>query len=105
MVDDPAKLSRRAIRQIEQAGNELWFSPLSIWELVLLREKRRISLNQSVARWFQETIGRASLHEAAMTADVALESEAAVLPYADPVDRLLVATARVHDLTLLTADE
>jgi PIN domain nuclease of toxin-antitoxin system len=40
-----------------------------------------------------------------LTHAIARESGRVVLPHRDPADRLLVATARVLDLTLVTADE
>jgi PIN domain nuclease of toxin-antitoxin system len=36
--------------------------------------------------------------------EVAVESRAIRLPHQDPADRFLAATARVHDLALVTAD-
>jgi PIN domain nuclease of toxin-antitoxin system len=43
--------------------------------------------------------------EAPLTGEVAIQSRHVNLPYQDPVDRFLVATALVYDLTLVTADE
>jgi len=40
-----------------------------------------------------------------LTHEVALASEAVVLPHRDPADTFLAATAKVYDLTLVTADE
>jgi PIN domain nuclease of toxin-antitoxin system len=45
------------------------------------------------------------MKDATLTYDIAVETERVTLPHRDPVDRLLVATARVLDLTLVTADE
>jgi PIN domain nuclease of toxin-antitoxin system len=36
---DPQKLRRRLIRQLEDPANELWLSPISTWEVVMLAEK------------------------------------------------------------------
>ena len=43
--------------------------------------------------------------EAPLTHEVALASDAVVLPHRDPADTFLAATAKVYDLTLVTADE
>ncbi|MHC1729434.1 MAG: PIN domain-containing protein [Syntrophobacteraceae bacterium] len=40
-----------------------------------------------------------------VTHDVAVQSRFLALPHQDPADRFLVATALIHDLTLVTADE
>ena len=39
-----------------------------------------------------------------LTHAVALESRRVKLPHRDPADRFLAATARVHDVALVTAD-
>jgi PIN domain nuclease of toxin-antitoxin system len=45
------------------------------------------------------------MREAQITYQVAQETARVQLPHRDPADRFLVATARVFDLTLATADE
>jgi PIN domain nuclease of toxin-antitoxin system len=45
------------------------------------------------------------MHEAPVTYQVAEETARVSLPHRDPADRFLVATARVFDLTLVTADQ
>jgi PIN domain nuclease of toxin-antitoxin system len=44
------------------------------------------------------------MREAQITYQVAQETARVQLPHRDPADRFLVATARVFDLTLVTAD-
>jgi PIN domain nuclease of toxin-antitoxin system len=46
----------------------------------------------------------APLHEAPLTNEIALATRSIVLPHRDPADRLLLATALIHGLTLVTAD-
>ena len=102
---DPAKLSRRVARELENSDNELWLSPISVWELMILVDKGRIVLNSDVGEWIKEAHNKVPLREAPITNDIALEMRAIRLPHRDPADRFLVATARVLDLTLVTADE
>lgn len=40
-----------------------------------------------------------------MTHEVAIESRRIALSHQDPADRLIAATARIYELTLVTADE
>jgi len=47
----------------------------------------------------------APLDEALLSHDIAAASGDVDLPHPDPADRLLVATARVLGLTLVTSDE
>jgi PIN domain nuclease of toxin-antitoxin system len=98
----PEKLSARVRRALENEANEIWFSPVSIWELVLLVEKRRMALGCDVGEWVTKAV--APLREAPLTAQIVLETARFRLPHPDPADRFLVATARSLGLTLVTSD-
>jgi len=98
----PEKLSARVARALENKANEVWLSPVSIWELVLLVEKRGIPLGCDVLEWI--TKAGALRKEAPLTAEIVLETARFSLPHPDPADRFLVATARSLGLTLVTSD-
>ena len=101
---EPARLSRRVRAELESPDNELWLSPVSTWELLVLIEKGRISVDKDPVAWVTDVSRTVATREAALTHEVAIESRAVDLPHQDPVDRFLAATARVYDLTLVTAD-
>ena len=105
MMIEPTQLSPRVARALDDPQAELWLSPISVWELLMLTQKRRMELNEDPVAWAQYTIGKLSLHEAPLTFEVALETSALKLPHSDPADRFLVASAKVFDLTLVTADQ
>jgi PIN domain nuclease of toxin-antitoxin system len=102
---EPWKLSSEVTRELASPGNELWVSPVSIWEIIVLLEKRRIDLKQDFGRWVEESSRDLDLREAVLTLEVAHEVRFTILGHRDPADRFLVATAKVYDLTLVTADE
>lgn len=101
---EPDHLTRRVRKALESAANELWLSPVSTWELLLLIQKGRVVVDREPARWVEEALQALPYREAALTHQVALESRVVELPHRDPVDRFLAASARVHGLTLVTAD-
>jgi len=100
----PAKLSSRVRAELESPDNELWLSPVSTWELLILIEKGRVSVDRDPVTWVAEVSRTVALREAPLTHEVAVESRVVDLPHQDPADRFLAATARVYDLTLVTAD-
>jgi PIN domain nuclease of toxin-antitoxin system len=102
---EPWKLSSEVRRELASPSNELWVSPVSIWEMVILLEKRRIDLKQDFAKWVEESRRDLQLNDAFLTLEVAQELRFTMLGHRDPADRFLVATAKVYDLTLVTADE
>lgn len=103
---DPERLGPRAARALASAANTLWLSPISAWEAVLLAERGRVAVDDDGAlAWVERALRAVPLREAPLTFDVALESRRVMLPHPDPADRFLAASARVHGLTLVTADE
>ena len=102
---EPGKLSRRVSQAIESQTNELWLSPVSTWEFFALARRKRIVLNGDPEEWLRRAVAAAPLREATFTNQVAIESGKLELQHKDPADQFIVATARVFDLTLVTADE
>jgi PIN domain nuclease of toxin-antitoxin system len=103
-VDDKPRLKARVLHALENSANEKWLSPISLWEFMLLVEKRRVTLNLSVEEWIGQALREAPIREAPLTAEVVLATNKISLPHRDPADTFLAATALVFGLTLVTAD-
>src|SRR5262245_3693464 len=103
-VGAPDKLKRRVAETIEDEGNELWLSPISVWELSILVRKGRIELDDELDAWVSRALAQTTLREAPLTNEVALEVSKIRLSHRDPADHFIAASARVFDLTLVTAD-
>jgi PIN domain nuclease of toxin-antitoxin system len=101
----PDRLSPRVARELDNLENEIWLSPVSIWELRLLHDKGRIRLIPDAVSWIGENLTRLSIREAPLTFEVALAISSLNLPHNDPADGFIAATAKVFGLTLVTADE
>jgi PIN domain nuclease of toxin-antitoxin system len=101
----PEKISSEVSAMLAATENELWLSPVSVWELIVLVEKKRIELEKDLHDWVQQSKRELMLQEAPLSWEVAAELRFTILRQRDPADRFLVATARVYDLTLVTADE
>ncbi len=104
-VISPKRLPRRMARELDSVRNELWLSPISIWETVNLLKLGRLKVKGDPWRWLDQILAAGVFRDAALTRDVAARCAEVQLPHRDPADRLLVATALVHDLTLVTADQ
>ncbi len=101
---EPEKLSQNVTNELKNDSNELWFSPISVWEILLLAEKGRISLGPDMVKSVREIFCRIPLKEAVLNQQVAVQSRLVQLAHQNPADRFLAATALVYDLTLVTAD-
>ncbi len=101
---EPERLSARAAAALRDQANELWLSPISSWELSLLVEMGRVAADQSPQEFVTTALAAVPARAAVMTHAVAAESRRFRWKHRDPADRFLVATARIYDLTILTAD-
>jgi PIN domain nuclease of toxin-antitoxin system len=102
---EPERLAPAVADALEDESNELWLSPISAWELIVLVEKGRVVLDREPVRWISDVSSAVPLRDAVLTRDVAIESRRLRLPHEDPADRFIAATASVYDLTLVTADD
>ena len=101
---EPARLSPKVAAALSNPDTERWLSPLSVWEALLLIERKRLEVDRAGEAWVREALERAPITEAPVTREVAIASRSLKTRHSDPVDRFLVATAMVFDLTLVTAD-
>ena len=99
---DPKRIGKRAAEELSNASNELWLSPVSVWEVLALMQKGRIRVANPLA-WVERAADQ--LREAPLTQEIVRAGFALPLPDADPADRFLAATAKVLKLTLVTADQ
>jgi len=104
-LSSPEKLGRRLRAAILRRGTQLWLSPVSVWELLVLAERKRIRLSPDPREWIATALGHTPASEAPLTYQVAIRSREVLPTHDDPADRFLVATALVYDLVLATADE
>lgn len=104
LAHEPEKLGRRTAELLIDSRNELWLSPVSLWEFLALAAKRRFPALRDPLAWMNETLDRFPLRDAPLSRDVAFELAHFELSHKDPADKLLVATARVLGCELVTAD-
>lgn len=101
---EPARLSDQAVRLMKDTSNELLFSQVSTWEICLKHQIGKLPLPEPPATYLP-----ARIHQFAFTY-VPIEDahlfQMCGLPrfHRDPFDWLLIATAQVLDVPVLTAD-
>ena len=101
----PEKLKSAIVQVLEDQENELFISPITVWETLVLAEKGRIELAPSPSAWVIEALERSPVKETPLSHNIAIKSRSIELPHQDPADRFIAATAWEHDLILITEDE
>ena len=101
---EPERLNRRAAAELRNPENEIWLSPISVWETLILAEKGRVVLRPDPATWLRTVLSQIDFHEARINHEITLRSRDVRLKHRNPADRFLAATAMVYQLTLVTAD-
>jgi PIN domain nuclease of toxin-antitoxin system len=99
---EPERIGERTQRELRNPENELWLSPISTWEALILHEKGKVRLDGNLDKWIVDAT--APFRTAPLTHEIVAVASRLPLPQRDPADRFLAATAQVLHLTLVTAD-
>ena len=102
---EPDKLNENIVKVLKNEDNELFISPITVWETMILAEKGRIELAPSPKEWINEALKRSPVKEAELSHSIAIKSRCIELPHKDPADRFIAATAWENDFILITEDE
>jgi PIN domain nuclease of toxin-antitoxin system len=90
----------------EAEADEIGVSIISCWEVAKLVEYGRLSLDLPVSEWLSGALGYPGVILLPISPDIVVESTE--LPgnfHRDPVDQMIVATARIYQVPLLTSDD
>jgi PIN domain nuclease of toxin-antitoxin system len=97
------RLTQTALLAIESADT-VGVPAISCWEVALLVAHGRISLDRDVLLWIQESLPAPRVQLLELTPEIAVLSSRLEWSHRDPADRLIVATAIVHDASVVTKD-
>jgi PIN domain nuclease of toxin-antitoxin system len=100
----PDRLPKKASQLMNEAGNTLYFSTASIWEMSIKLTRQRKDLEIDIREWRTGLLAN-GYQELEITSLHAMAVRDLPDIHKDPFDRLLLAQAMREDLTLVTADE
>lgn len=103
-IESSQRLSRPVRRELQKSSNELYLSPISIWEAHHIAMRGKLRLKQTFSQWLDGALTQTPLREAPFIWAAGSAAASINLPQSDLGDILLAATALAFDLTLVTSD-
>lgn len=103
--DDRRIFPRRALDMIERNSDALAVSPISFMEIGIKAQRKSFNIPCSLESWSDNICELYSLTVIPISKKITVE--AAILPeiHKDPFDRLIIATAIINKLDIVTADK
>ena len=98
------RLSKPTLKRLNE-GATVYVSAISGFEIALKVGKGDLTLPHSPEEWFNRVMEEHGLM--VLPIDLSVCVTAAQLPpiHVDPCDRFIIASAKLHDLSVVTADE
>jgi len=104
LASDQSKLSARAGEFLRSHASSLCASAISGFEVAINHTKGRVVLPSDPQVWFGTLLGRYRIDCLPVTWEIAISSVALPRIHSDPADRIIVATAKLFGIEVLTPD-
>src|SRR3954447_1712758 len=106
MRDAPlARMAQDAMNAARQTSTDVLVSPITALEVGQLVSRNRLNLGATPQRWFERLLAIPGMRLADLSPDILIASSFLPgTPPRDPMDRILIATARELAATLVTRD-
>ena len=101
---DQKKLSDKAIETIVKNTDALFVSSITAFEIAIKCRNRKLKLGEPPLDWFKEALEFHGIRELPVTGSIAITSVQLPPLHNDPCDRIIIATAQINALKILTCD-
>lgn len=103
-VSQPQTIPRGHLRLLQTPREIFGLAAISLWEIGKKVQTGKLPLPKDLRGWFADALAP-NIDVLAQSAEVVSDAmHLPDFPNRDPADELIVATARVHKLTLVTTD-
>lgn len=104
LMDEPEKLSRKALEACKNRENQIYLSVVSAWEIEIKRQLGKLTLKLPLSTIIKEQQEKNGLEVLVVELQHVLAVGDLLRHHADPFDRLLIAQALVEDANVVTSD-
>lgn len=101
----PEKLGKKAARAVDKA-DRIGLAAISVWEVAAKADTGRLRFDRPYDVWIDEALQQdPRLDLLPLLPRISVGAVQLRWHHRDPADRIIVATARAHEASLVTADE
>ena len=104
-LDDAPELSPRAKEIFINANNILYLSTASIWEMAIKASLGKLTVVRPLSEWLPKQLQINNIATLEPRTEHVLAVESLPFHHRDPFDRLLIAQAKIENISLLSADK
>lgn len=105
LVSQQNMLSQTAFELIEKNPDNLFISSISAFEIGIKHRKGRILLPQEPDKWIPQALSFHGIHDIPIDWHIAERATSLPAVHRDPCDRIIIATARIRGMKILTPDK
>ncbi len=104
LASTPKKLSSAARRAIQDHADHLYLSSISALEIAVLVKRKGLTLPMGPAEFIGRALKQHGMQELPVDRSVAVASTALPDIHNDPFDRIIIATAQLYGLAIVSRD-
>ena len=103
-VGEPSRISRKARDVMADVSHDVFLSAVTSWEVAIKAASGKLQLPEPPDSYVPRRMAAQGLRPLAVSHEHALAVFALPAHHRDPFDRLLIAQAKVEEMTLISAD-
>lgn len=103
ITHDHSKLTKKALDAIADASM-IYVSSISALEIAIKSKQKKLKLQKKPQAWFELACQLHGFNEIPLNAEILTKSADLPDHHKDPFDRMIIATAKLHDLAIISAD-
>jgi PIN domain nuclease of toxin-antitoxin system len=103
-IEQDGRLPRLLTEAIENFDGVVAVSTATIYETIILARRKRIELNRDIGDWIEHATRGADVGVLPLDSNIAQQAGNLPLHHSDPLNRLIIASAILHDAQLASAD-
>jgi PIN domain nuclease of toxin-antitoxin system len=104
LAADRERFSEQTLTAIQRQSQSIFVSAISAFEIAIKQRKKKLELPCSPGNWFREFMDFYSVVEIPVSSEIALKAVSLPGIHNDPCDRIIIATALMSKMTVVTAD-